>query len=191
MATLVIYAHPQTDGYSPTILQEVTRALRLKKEEFEILDLYEMNYDPILHAMEHYTVGNKLVSDQNQLIQKKIKNSDKLIFIYPNWWGSMPAILKGFIDRVFVRGFAFDYNQKGMPVKLLKGKTVLAYISHGGPWIYHFFTGNKAAKIMKNIICSYCGMKAKIVNFYSANNLDNEARLKINKCVQKSIKRVY
>lgn len=191
MATLVIYAHPQTDGYSPTILQEVTRELRGQKEEFEILDLYEMNYDPILHAMEHYTAGNKLSSEQNREIQAKIKAADHLIFIYPNWWGSMPAILKGFIDRVFVKGFAFDYKANGMPVKLLKNKKVLTFISHGGPWIYHFFTGNKAAKIMKNIICGYCGMRAKIVNFYSANKLDDAARLKINKCVQKSIKRFY
>lgn len=191
MATLVIYAHPQTDGCSSTVLQEITRNLRLKKEHFEILDLYEMNYDPILHAMEHYTVGNKLVSEQNKNIQQKIKAMDKIIFIYPDWWSSMPAILKGFIDRVFVKGFAFDYSPKGKIIKLLKQKKVLAFISHGGPGWYHFITGNKASNMMKKNVSAHCGMKAKIINFYSAHKLNEEAKSKINKSVNKAINKFY
>jgi len=188
MATLIIYVHPETKGYSSSILKEVKKNLRLKKEKFELLDLYKMNYNPVLSAKEHYSSGNKFVSKQNREIQEKITKVDNLIFIYPDWWSSMPAMLKGFIDRVFVKGFVFNYNSKGTVKKLLKGKKVLAFISHGGPRVYHLMVGEGAATLMKSAIANHCGMKAKIVNFYSAFNLTDKKRIKINKKVARTIK---
>ncbi|MGM0482905.1 MAG: NAD(P)H-dependent oxidoreductase, partial [Patescibacteria group bacterium] len=68
---LIIYAHPDTDGFNPRILKEVKRVLELNGESYEVLDLYEMDYDPVLKAGELYTAGNKEVSEENKGIQKK------------------------------------------------------------------------------------------------------------------------
>ena len=56
--------------------------------------------------------------------------ADHLIFIYPIWWGGMPAILKGFVDRVLVKGFAYDYSDNPIPHALLKGRTGWVITTH-------------------------------------------------------------
>ncbi|MFP4022745.1 MAG: NAD(P)H-dependent oxidoreductase, partial [Candidatus Paceibacterota bacterium] len=101
MKVIVVYAHPGTDGFSSTMLERVKADLEERGIEHEIWDLYKIGYDPVLKKEEVYTAGNRKVSDENLKFQEKIGEASKLIFIYPVWWGGMPAILKGFIDRVF------------------------------------------------------------------------------------------
>ena len=112
MKTLIIYAHPKTEGHCSTILYEVKKVMKEKKKKYDLIDLYKIKYDPILHDEEHYTAGegHRKVSKENKKFQKMIKDTNELIFIYPIWWGSMPAILKGFIDRVFTSHFAYQYK---------------------------------------------------------------------------------
>lgn len=106
---LIIYAHPNKSGHCGFILEQTIKALDKSGQTYRLLDLYEMNYDPVLKPEEHYTSGQKKVTPDNAAIQQLIKNETRFIFIYPTWWNSPPAILKGFIDRVMVAGFAFRY----------------------------------------------------------------------------------
>jgi len=128
---LIIYAHPNKKGHCGYILEQVKKRLDKKREKYKILDLYQMKYDPLLKDEEHYTSGSHKVSKNNKIIQKKIKKSKKLIFIYPTWWNNMPAILKGFVDRVFIPKFAFSYKGN-FPIGLLKGLANV-YINKEGP----------------------------------------------------------
>jgi len=179
---LIIYAHPNKLGHSGKILQEVISFLNKKNQEYKILDLYEMNYNPILSQAEHYTSGNKNVSDENKKIQELIKNNNQFIFIYPTWWNNMPAILKGFIDRVFVSGFAFRYEGK-FPKKLLTGKA-LVFSTTGGPRIFSkFIVGDRALKVLKNDVLGFCGIKAKGYSIDGANQLNDKQLMKIGKTV--------
>ena len=67
MKTLIIYAHPKTEGHPPIILEEVKSFLKDFGEDYEIIDLYKIKYDPVLHEEEHYTSGNRNISKQNKL----------------------------------------------------------------------------------------------------------------------------
>ena len=122
MKVLIIYAHPHTSGLCPIILSRLKENLDDRNIEREVLNLYSMKYNPVLQESEHYTAGNRKVDDRNLRIQHKIKQADKLVFIFPVWWEGMPAILKGFFDRILTRGFAFKFNEKGIPQRLLKDK---------------------------------------------------------------------
>jgi NAD(P)H dehydrogenase (quinone) len=189
MDILVIFAHPKTNGFCSYTLESVLRNLKSKKIQFEVLDLYDNDYSPLLKENELYTAGNREIDGKNIEIQKKISDCDFLIFIYPVWWNTMPAILKGFFDRVFTPGFAFRFNSFGLPSKLLKGKKALVYMSLGSPnkLATIFFLGDRAKKIIKHDILGYVGFKTKVFQTHNAKNLDEKGKNEIDKKVEKGL----
>ena len=196
--TLVVYAHPPTKGHCPEIMDNVLTYLHKHKIDHIFLDLYKMKYDPVLHAKEHYTAGAKhrTVSKVNKKIQKQILDSDKLIFIYPVWWGSMPAIMTGFIDKVFVSHFAFKYVPApiigAMPKPLLKGRKALVFLTTGGPWwAWLFFMQRRAAKHVRTDCFRFFGVKARVYRYGPARQLDDKIKEKIHKMVYKGMDRFY
>ena len=118
---LIIYAHPSHDGYHGYFLDQATEEIKKRGWEYDLIDLYALGYDPVLKLNELYSAGKRAVSDQNKEFQQKIQDNNRLLFIYPTWWNNMPAILKGWLDRVFVSRFGFIYKL-GVPIGQLKGK---------------------------------------------------------------------
>jgi len=178
MKALIIYAHPEAQGFSSKTLEEVQNILQSKQINFETLDLYKMGYDPVLKLEELYTVGKRDISPENQVIQDKIKESDRLIFIYPVWWGGMPAILKGFMDRVFTPGFAYKYRKdkfiKSIPDKLFNDKKIAIFISSGAPAIMYHAILDPIKIINKFIIFGLFSSKTKTYQTYGARQLDEK-----------------
>ena len=161
MKNLIIYAHPKTSGHAPYLLSRVKKELEKRSWEYEILDLYEMKYDPVLHENEHYTAGGKEVSEENRKIQKQIKNCERIILIYPLWWGDMPAILKGFFDKILTARFAFQY-EGGLPKRLLEGKKALVFMTSGESIRKLKLWGNRPKKIIQKDILGFCGVKTEV-----------------------------
>ncbi|HIH05389.1 TPA: hypothetical protein HA281_03755 [Candidatus Woesearchaeota archaeon] len=190
--TLIIYAHPKTRGHCSTIRDEVERLMKEKGEGYELIDLYAMKYDPLLHEKEHYTAGGRAISPRNKAFQQKIKRAERLIFIYPIWWNSMPAILKGWLDRVLTSHFAFRFLPYGIPVKLLKGRKALLFITGGTnrilAWI---FLRDRAAKIMAKDTLGFCGIKTSVCQFGSCTAFDGRKAARLRKTVQRRMERFY
>jgi len=192
---LVIYAHPNTQGHCSIIKDEVRKQLDGKKEEYEFIDLYAMKYDPILHEKEHYTAGEYAISDQNKKFQKKVADANKLIFIYPIWWNSMPAILKGWLDRVLTSHFAFKFTPKrflgmeiAIPVKLLKGRKALLFITGGtNRFLAWTFLRDRAAKIMGKDTLGFCGIKTQVCQFGGCVKMTDKKAEELRKGVQRNL----
>lgn len=99
----------------------------------QIYDLYRMGFDPILSAHELVPVGAGNPASADVLrAQDEITIADAVTVIYPLWWLSMPAMMKGFIDRVFARGFAYE-AERGIVNGLLAGKKLLLVTVSGAP----------------------------------------------------------
>lgn len=103
-----------------------------------------------------------------QDLQEKIRAATHLVFVYPIWWGTVPALLKGALDRILLPNFAFKY-QKGnpFPKKLLTGKTARLIVTMDTPpWYYKLIQGAPAHKMMKRTVLEFCGVKpVKITEF--------------------------
>jgi NAD(P)H dehydrogenase (quinone) len=111
-----------------------------------------------------------------------------LIFIYPVWWQNMPAILKGFVDRIFVARFSFVY-ENALPKKLLKGRRAIVLTSSSGPRIYsYFFKGDRAIKVLTKDMLEFCGIKSKGFMIGIARDLNNKKKRKIEKMVSRGLK---
>ena len=192
MNTLVIYAHPNTGGHCFSILQEVKNNLDQQKKPYEVLDLYAMHYDPVLHEEEHYVSGNRTVSQTNQDIQKKIEQTDKIIFIFPVWWGSMPAILKGFIDRVFTSRWAYHY-EGAIPLGHPKGKKALVYMTTGSAWWqYYALVWARPSMTFRIEFLWFCGiMKTKFMRFHKCRAFTEKRNTEIKRRVPKGLRWLY
>ncbi|MGE5426085.1 MAG: NAD(P)H-dependent oxidoreductase [Bacillota bacterium] len=175
---LIIYANPRRNSHSGYLLQQVEDRLREAGASFETIDLYQIGYDPVLKEQELYSAGNRQVDQQTIDFQEKIKAADSLLFIYPTWWQAPPAILTGFIDRVFTSGFAFEYRL-GLPRPLLKGKRAAAFTTIGSPAFFHFVTGSPALKILLKYTLAFCGFQTKGFTMSESDHLDqNKEELK-------------
>ena len=185
---LIIYAHPNHDGSNGFFLKTILEKLEKKGfSDYEVIDLYKINYDPILKSSEVYSMGNKEVSQENLAFQAKIKKSEKLLFIYPTWWQNMPAILKGFIDRVFTSGFAFKYIL-GTPIGLLKGKRAAIFTATGGPALYNkLIIRDQAIKLLSKHVLLMAGIRSKGFTLSLASRFKEGHKNKIIKIADKVI----
>lgn len=173
---LIVFAHPSHDGHNGYFLKKIEEILQAKSYDYEVMDLYKKNFQACLCDDELYTMGRKNISPENLTIQEKIIASNRLIFIYPTWWQNMPAILKGFFDRIITGGFGFKYI-KGIPVGLLKNKKAAIFTTSGGPWIYEkFLIGAPSIKLVSKHILGFCGIKTKSFMLCSANNLESNKK---------------
>jgi NAD(P)H dehydrogenase (quinone) len=185
--TLIVYAHPDHESHAKHTLEVVESKLKEQKEDYEVLDLYHIKFDPILSKEEMYDRKEKGPEHDVVKMQKKITDSDHLIFIYPIWWNGMPAILKGFVDRVFSSGYAFKYVN-GMPQGLLKGKKATVFVSTGAKkWITCLFLGDRFKKNAIKDIFGFCGIKTKVYHVDEAYALNDTQKEKIQKNVKKAL----
>jgi NAD(P)H dehydrogenase (quinone) len=211
MKTLIVYAHPDYESHNSLILKEVEDALKSKNSDYELIDLYKINYNPVLSKSELTGPPAGRNTDETKIFQTAVTNSDRLIFIYPVWWNTMPAILKGFFDRVFTSGFAFRYKpvlpksmqgflskifplaygfrfDYGMPIGLLKGKKAIVFLTTGSPKGFaHIFNGSRFKKIIQKDTLGFFGIKSKVYQIGDAKVLDDYNRKKIHKAVKKAL----
>lgn len=130
MKALILYAHPNPKSFNRAVLDTVTGELKKKGAEIKIKDLYAMNWNPSLSASDfEQMLAGKMPEDAARE-QADVTWADTLLFIYPIWWFSHPAILKGWIDRVFSFGFAYHMTDRG-PEGLLKNKRAVVITTSG------------------------------------------------------------
>lgn len=114
MNVLIIYAHPNPRSFNRAILETVDTTLRGRGLATRIHDLYEMRCRAVLDGEDLIRNWRGDLPADTRREQDAVRWAHKLIFIYPIWWFGPPAILKGWIDRVFTRTFAFDFGPEGM-----------------------------------------------------------------------------
>ena len=163
MKNLIVLAHPNKESFNAAIAKKFEKQLKNKGEEVVVRDLYELGFDPVMTWDEMNELRNGSIKEDVQIEQTFVKECDNIIFVYPIWWTSMPAILKGYIDRVFSYGFAYVFNEEGGIDGLFKGKSVTVVNTYGTPKEYYDASGMSEAfhKTTDVGIFEFCGMNVK------------------------------
>lgn len=130
MRHLIIYAHPNENSLNHHLLSTVVETLQAHDQEVIVRNLYKISFDPVfsLTDMQGQRMGK--VSEDVKIEQEYISWAEQITFIYPIWWTGLPAMMKGYIDRVFSYGFAYRYDQ-GIQKGLLKDKKTVIINTHG------------------------------------------------------------
>jgi len=181
MKYLIIYAHPNPKSFNHAIKEQVEAALKKKEKHYSVRDLYQLKWNPVLGGADLKVSEPKKIPADIQKEQQCIREADVLIVIHPIWWFGMPAVLKGYIDRVFSAGFAYEYGPEGIR-GLLSGKKVVVINTTGGTEEDYLKFGFKDAliKVFKDGIYGFCAMKVlRHVFFFAVPSVANEARKKM------------
>lgn len=174
MNILIIYAHPNHQSFNDAILKKVQSGL-LKSHTVTTLDLYAEQFDPVLRFDEQNKRRNLANVAEMEKYRKLVTAADQLIFIFPIWWGGMPAILKGFIDRVFVADFAYSYKKTGLAGHL-QGKSAWIITTHNTPSFVIPFV-HDYGKVLKNQILKPCGITpVKLTGLTQVEKITDEKR---------------
>ncbi|MBN1649546.1 MAG: NAD(P)H-dependent oxidoreductase [Spirochaetales bacterium] len=178
MKALAVYAHPWSGSFNFAILDSVREGLSASGHEIDIIDLVKDGFNPVYSEKELalYSRGGSLdplVKDY----QARITAADYLFFIFPNWWGGVPAILKGFFDKVFLKGFAY----RGEPAPgngLLRAKSAAIITTFDSPAIAYPFMFRPHIK--KNLACQMLKMngvgKVRIFPLLNIKNIGDTKR---------------
>ncbi len=120
----IIFSHPWNGSFNKAILDKVVEKLDETKEKYTIIDLNKDGFNPVMteEELSLYSQG-KSIDPLVEKYQEILKNTDELILVFPIWWMSMPAILKGFFDKVMNKGFAYESTQTGIKGLLTNIKT--------------------------------------------------------------------
>ncbi len=136
---------------------------------------HSMQFDPILRTS--HAVKQPLEPDLVKA-QSLIQNATHLVWIYPTWWGGMPALLKGFIDRTFQQGFAYQMKGNG-PLwdKLLKGKTAHIITTMTAPgWYYQWVNQDCGITMLRKTILDFSGIGPQKITRIGGMNRLNQAQ---------------
>lgn len=165
MRIQTILAHPLPQSFAAAVHRTAVSALRASGHEVLETDLYAEGFAPALTVAERASYFSPVydASAVARLVER-LRWSEGLVFCYPHWWFDQPAILKGYIDRVWGPGIAFRHDRDGGRIlPLLTGlRTVAVLTSFGSPWwLTELYMRNPARRILKNGILTACAPQAR------------------------------
>jgi NAD(P)H dehydrogenase (quinone) len=157
---LMILGTPKNNSFCHALNEAYAQGARSKGHVVRQLKLGEMSYDPVLR--DGYEQSQQLEPDLLEA-QRQIHWAEHLVFVYPVWWGGIPALLKGFFERTFLPGFAFKYrNRSQLWDKLLSGRTAdLLVTMDTPPWYFRWIYGAPGHRQMTRTILGFSGIKTR------------------------------
>lgn len=160
MRVLIVFNHPYDGSYCKAILEAVKKGLQSAQHEIDLIHLDDDEFDPVMRskdlkafvlAAKKPQISYDLLDEQVKDYKDRIEQADHLVFIFPIWWELMPALTKGFIDKIIFPGIAYDYNDKGnrMINRLTKLKGVSMITTMNTPAVaYWALFGNAIKKAL-------------------------------------------
>ncbi|WP_429841230.1 NAD(P)H oxidoreductase [Brevibacillus sp. FIR094] len=113
MKVLTVVTHPRTNSLTFAVAERFVQGLKDAGHEVEVLDLHRIGFNPVLWEGDEpdWNNGDKKYSEEVEIEMERMNKHDALAFIFPIWWFSIPAMLKGYIDRVWNNGFAYGSSK--------------------------------------------------------------------------------
>ena len=167
----ILVGHSNLAGFTGELAGAYESAALAAGHEVKRLNVGELKFDPVLH--KGYSEIQALEPDLLS-VQENIRWADHIVILYPNWWISMPAILKGLFDRIWLPGFAFHFDKETHSViELLEGKTARVIIVDGShsPFMTRLKYGDYTNEISRGIL-GFAGMKVHVTTMGPCEHAD-------------------
>jgi 1,4-dihydroxy-2-naphthoate octaprenyltransferase len=156
LKVLIVVGHPRRQSLCQALASAYGSGARRAGAEIRELRLAELSFDPNLRSFDPV---RQAVEDDIAAARAMLAWAEHVVFVYPTWWGTMPAVLKGFLDRVLTPGFAFGENERGF-VPLLTGRSAELLTTMDTPrWVYRWIYGAPGHRAMARAILRFCGIE--------------------------------
>jgi NAD(P)H dehydrogenase (quinone) len=176
MRIFVFLGNQDTETLSGELANVYEAEARKAGHEVRRLNIADLHFDPILH--KGYKVIQELEPDLKS-VQENISWAEHVVIIHPNWWGGMPALMKGLFDRTFMPHFAFHmHRDKFGWDKLLKGRTARVIILTGNPPFLDWLAfGDFSASIRRSLL-EFAGIKTKVTAWGPSEKISEQTKTK-------------
>lgn len=164
MKVLVVLAHPNADSFNHAVAQRACATLSAAGHDAELLDLYAAGVRAAMSPAERtaYHSDQPLLDPLIATHVELLRAAEALVFVYPTWWSSLPAILKGWLERVMVPGVAFVFNEEG---KVRPGLThvrrIIGISTYGSPRVYVGAINDNGRRTLTRALRMICGLRTR------------------------------
>lgn len=150
MKVLVIYAHPVEASFAAALRDTVVAVLESNGHAVDLCDLYNEAFDPVLSRQERMDYRDVASNAEPVAAHvERLRRAEALILVFPSWWYGMPAILKGYFDRVWLPGVAFEFGPQAIRPLLGQLRVFGVVTTTGAPgWFTRFYVGNPSRKVL-------------------------------------------
>lgn len=197
MNVVIIFDHPYGEeagynelhnrSFTSALFVSVIEELEKRGDTIDIIDLHKDSFDPVMHKEDLLNWRTQpFVNEQAQYYFNKLKSADEIIMLFPIWWELMPAMTKGFIDKVFAKG---QVQEIGRRRKLLNFQTKVRVLTVSGTptWVYYVKYGNPVGRMLKRGVFGKAGLKDFKWKNFNAEDNSLEIRKKMLRSVEKYI----
>lgn len=185
--TLIVYNHPYEGSFCHALLEETIKTITHQGGDYEVIDLDKSDFNPVMTASDlKGFVMHQMVGQKAKAYSQKLQEADHLVMIFPIWWELMPALTKGFIDKVIFPGTAYDYTKSGygMTSKLSKLKSVTIISTMNTPKsVYRLLYGNTLQRAL--VRGTFKKIRLKNVKWLSFNGVKQSSQKKRQTWLQK------
>lgn len=193
MKCLVVIAHPVSDSLCRTMAHTAISTLRAAGHEVVVEDLYQLGFSPALEVVERQTYYSEQFN--TAAIEPHIQqlmSAEALVLAFPTWWFGFPAILKGWFDRAWAPGSAYDHADDLGPIKprLKKLRRALAITSLGSPWwVDRFVMRQPVKRTLKIALLGTCApaCRFEMLSLYKAERLTPQQVQAFNSRIEKTL----
>jgi len=179
MRILTVFAHPNRNSFSGALLVGFLAGLDEARHEIEVADLYAEGFDPRFRSPDfaQFTGGPADMPDDVRTEQERVNRSEAIAFVFPVWWWSFPAMLKGWIDRVWCQGWAYDFTIGRSRGLLTLKKAILLCPAGSSGGVYRRYGYQEAMRRSIDMgVLGYCGIDDVEMHIFPAVDDDPEAR---------------
>ena len=165
MLTLLVVAHPSPDSYSRAVAARAEAGLVTAGHEVIVLDLYAMGVRPAMTTEERHgyhgdsPILDPVIAEHADLVRR----AQAIVFVYPTWWSGLPAILKGWLERVMVPGVGFVLDERTNKVRpgLGQMRRIVGISTYGSPRGYVRLVNDNGRRILTRALRLSCGFRVR------------------------------
>lgn len=166
MNVLVLHAHPDPTSFNRALVDRAVAGLESAGHDCELIDLYGIDYRAALSTEEHagYASREPIVDPVVAQHARLVQSCDVLVFVYPTWWSSLPAILKGWMERTLVPGVAFDLDPGTgtLAPRLQHIHHIVGITTYGSPWWYVKLVNDAGRRTLSRTLRTSTGWRTRV-----------------------------
>jgi putative NADPH-quinone reductase len=164
MRVLYVYCHPLEESFHGAIRKEALAGLAEAKHDVDLADLYAENFDPVMwpdERRDYHDLSKNQARVEDYV--RRLRAADALVMQFPVWSFGPPAMLKGWLDRLFMPGVAFDLSDPSRVKPMLMNlKRIAGITTYGRPWWNALFVGDPPKKIMTRYVPRFTDGRARV-----------------------------
>jgi putative NADPH-quinone reductase len=170
---LFLFDHPHDNSYCRALLDAALAGLQEAGHEYDVIDIYRERFDPVLRTEDLERYGEGAFSDETVgEYQRRVDAADHFVMIFPVWWQVMPALSKGFLDKVLLPKWSFEETSGMVPRGLLSRLDVTVVTTMGFPhWYYRLFFGNALAGALMRGTFGFVGVPRRRRRWINVGNV--------------------